>query len=262
MGVSGSACIGPSVGGTGNASREALQIGHVFVTIGCTSEKKNYVEVPRSGGSGRNGRLLVATLDWLPMFLIFWTLQFMRGDKQEVVDRDNILKVRKWGYMRKWVDRIVYQLSNYNYTFPLGPARSHPYCNDQIINAIRDLYFSGGHMSFASHCSSHFPSCDHCDNVTRREVPVPMVALVATVLYAVLFEWHSGKQDVEDFSANSYLDVYLGHIETLREILTQQSGAFHSMMADIYSKASTMPASTGSSSGVQTVELNFEELKD
>jgi hypothetical protein len=93
-------------------------------------EKKNYVEVPRSGGSGRNGRLLVATLDWLPMFLIFWTLQFMvdfpyysqsfiyntyfiycfffeRGDKQEVVDRDNILKVRKWGYMRKWVDRIV-----------------------------------------------------------------------------------------------------------------------------------------------------------
>jgi hypothetical protein len=32
---------------------------------------------------------------------------FDREDKQEVVDRDNILKVRKWGYMRKWVDRIV-----------------------------------------------------------------------------------------------------------------------------------------------------------
>jgi hypothetical protein len=60
--------------------------------------------------------------------------------------------------------------------------RSRPYRNDRIINAIRDLYFSGGHMSFASRCSSHFPSCDHCDNVTRREVPVPMVALVATVV--------------------------------------------------------------------------------
>ncbi|KAN0124676.1 hypothetical protein V8E53_012645 [Lactarius tabidus] len=170
----------------------------------------------------------------------------------------------------KVAESVVYQLSNYNYTFPPGPARStgslvmrsRPYRNDRIINAIRDLYFSGGHMSFASRCSSHFPSCDHCDNVTRREVPVPMVALVATALYAVIFEWRSGKQDVEDFSANSYLDVYLGHIETLREILTQRSGAFHSMMADIYSKASTMPASTGSSSGVQTAELNFEELED
>jgi hypothetical protein len=60
--------------------------------------------------------------------------------------------------------------------------RLRPYRNDRIINAIRDLYFSGGHMSFASRCSSHFPSCDHCDNVTRREVPVPMVALVATAV--------------------------------------------------------------------------------
>jgi hypothetical protein len=38
-GVPGSACIGPSVGGTGKPVREALQIGHVFVTIGCTSSK-------------------------------------------------------------------------------------------------------------------------------------------------------------------------------------------------------------------------------
>jgi hypothetical protein len=35
-----------------------------------------------------------------------------REDKQEVVDRDNILKVRKWEYMRKWVDRIVLYFQN------------------------------------------------------------------------------------------------------------------------------------------------------
>jgi hypothetical protein len=36
-----------------------------------TPENKNYVEAPISGGSGRNGRLQMATLDWLSMFLIF-----------------------------------------------------------------------------------------------------------------------------------------------------------------------------------------------
>jgi hypothetical protein len=57
--------------------------------------------------------------------------------------------------------------------------RSCPYHNDQIINAIREMYFSGGHTSFASCYDSHFPTCDHYDNETRCEVPAPMVALVA-----------------------------------------------------------------------------------
>jgi hypothetical protein len=70
--------------------------------------------------------------------------------------------------------------------------RSHPYHNDRIINAIRDLYFSGGHMPFASRFGSYFPSCDHCDNVTRREVPIAMVALVATaVSFHPIFKHYS-----------------------------------------------------------------------
>lgn len=60
--------------------------------------------------------------------------------------------------------------------------RSCPYWNECIIIAIQDVYFSGGHMSFASQFGSLFLSCDHCDNETRHEVPIPMVALVATVV--------------------------------------------------------------------------------
>ena len=40
----------------------------------------------------------------------------------------------------------------------------------------------------------------------------------------------------KNFSTNSYLDVYRGHVNTLCEILTQQSGAYHTMMANIYLK--------------------------
>ena len=60
--------------------------------------------------------------------------------------------------------------------------RSRPYRNDRIINAIRELYFTGGHTSFAYRFHYLFPGCDRCDNVARLEVPVPMVALVATAV--------------------------------------------------------------------------------
>ena len=37
-------------------------------------------------------------------------------------------------------------------------------------------------MSFATRFGYLFPSCDRCDNITRLEVPIPMVALVATAV--------------------------------------------------------------------------------
>ena len=81
-----------------------------------------------------------------------------------------------------------------------------------------------------------------------------MVALVATAvrhyffffghvlhlfykLYAALYEWRTGEQQTSEFSANAYLDVYLGHINTLKHIRDKRAGAFHLMMADIYAQA-------------------------
>jgi Domain of unknown function (DUF6532) len=56
-------------------------------------------------------------------------------------------------------------------------------------------------------------------------------------LYATLYEWRTGEQQFTEFSANSYLDVYQGHVNTLRVIQEKRGGAFRSMMAEIYSQA-------------------------
>jgi hypothetical protein len=40
-----------------------------------------------------------------------------------------------------------------------------------------------------------------------------------------------------DFTANAYLDVYLGHVNTFDHVRAERSNAFHTMMADIYSQA-------------------------
>lgn len=99
-------------------------------------------------------------------------------------------------------------LSSYNYTFPTSNAstntctkirvlltsgkvdgsgrllrRTRPYRNPRIIQAIRDLYFSGGGTaSFAARFSHLFPVFQDSDGKTNREVPIPMVALVATAV--------------------------------------------------------------------------------
>ena len=56
-------------------------------------------------------------------------------------------------------------------------------------------------------------------------------------LYAALYEWRTGEQQVAEFSANTYLDVYNGHVNTLKHIQDHRAGAFHLMMVNIYTKA-------------------------
>jgi hypothetical protein len=60
--------------------------------------------------------------------------------------------------------------------------RLRPYCNDWIITVIQDLYFNGGHMSFANRYRYLFPRRELSDNMLQYEVPMPMVALVATAV--------------------------------------------------------------------------------
>lgn len=58
--------------------------------------------------------------------------------------------------------------------------RTQPYRNERIIQVIRDLYFMGGTTSFAARYASLFPVHRGLDGVSRREVPIPMLALVST----------------------------------------------------------------------------------
>jgi hypothetical protein len=49
---------------------------------------------------------------------------------------------------------------------------------------MRDLYFVGGNNSFAHRFYEHFPVYHNDDGREMREVPIPMVALVATAVSA------------------------------------------------------------------------------
>ena len=133
--------------------------------------------------------------------------------------------------------------------------RTQPYHNKRIIQLIRVLYFSGGSNSLSARFHHRFPTGFAHDGygVMECEVPIAMVALVATAvstyllyiecahldhqLYASIHEWRTGTRQAVEFSASAYLDVYLGHVNTLLLIQQKQGNAYHTIMADIYSKA-------------------------
>ncbi|KAI9448875.1 hypothetical protein BJY52DRAFT_1193093 [Lactarius psammicola] len=163
------------------------------------------------------------------------------------------------------VEYVRSQLSQYTYTFPRANIanglvmRSRPYRNHRIITVIRDMFFTGGSTSFARQFQYLFPTYECREGVVNHEVPVPMVALVATALYATIYEWRTGEQQVTEFSANAYLDVYHGNVNTLTHIRENREGAFHLMMADIYRQANT-PTGNEPSSGIPIAELDLNQL--
>ncbi|KAH8976690.1 hypothetical protein EDB86DRAFT_3094812 [Lactarius hatsudake] len=173
--------------------------------------------------------------------------------------------------MRIQISRYIQdQLSNYNYIFlgiPRGPSQgmlvkcSKPYWNMRIVDAIHSLFLSGGNSSFATHFKYLFPSSETHDLVMVYEVSIPMVALAATALYVALYKWQMGEQQIMEFSTNLYLDIYLGHVNTLELVWEKQSGTFHSMMADLYSQVSTV-TDAGIYLGAPVADLNIDNLEE
>jgi hypothetical protein len=64
-----------------------------------------------------------------------------------------------------------------------------------------------------------------------------MLTLSTLQLYAALYEWRTGVRQAMGFTANAFLDVYQGHMNTFDHVRAKRGNAFHVMMEDIYSRA-------------------------
>ncbi|KAH9012666.1 hypothetical protein EDB83DRAFT_2529826 [Lactarius deliciosus] len=173
-------------------------------------------------------------------------IPIFRGEVKDRCNAVSVAPIIAIGSVTDISQLIRKQLSNYTYIFPGAPGNMGitglvrtllPYRNARIITVIRDLYFTGGSTSFVSRFHHLFTSHRGEDGVEHREVPMPMVALVATALYATLYEWRGGEQQTTEFSANAYMDAYLANMNTLKHILNHRARAFHIMMSDIYTQA-------------------------
>ena len=67
--------------------------------------------------------------------------------------------------------------------------RTCPYRNDQIVTVIRDMFFIGGAASFTRRFHYLFPTYEFAYGQEVHEVPIAMVALVATAV-SLYFSLH------------------------------------------------------------------------
>ncbi|KAH9162079.1 hypothetical protein EDB89DRAFT_1913474 [Lactarius sanguifluus] len=176
------------------------------VTIAFALSRDTLITATETHGHG-GGILISLTRAQFPLF---------RREVKEWCNTVSVPPIIAIGSAAEITRLIRKQLSGYNYIFPgapgnMGIARlmrtSQPYRNPRIIAIIHDLYFTCGSTSFLSRFHHLFPTYQGEDGV----------------LYATLYEWHGGAQQIAEFSANAYLDqVLTGAMVALREVQLQQ----------------------------------------
>ncbi|KAG6825398.1 hypothetical protein H0H92_003821 [Tricholoma furcatifolium] len=125
-----------------------------------------------------------------------------------------------------------------SYIFPRsGPTkilicRTRPYEHPAVISTLREFVFLGSRTTLAAKYAGRF-------GIQVPELPIPMVAMVATAVHASLDEWVSGSQKKQDFNSDMYEDVYRGHELFICNMRNDKRKAYDKMMQRLYNLASS-----------------------
>ncbi|KAG5654271.1 hypothetical protein H0H81_005120 [Sphagnurus paluster] len=130
-----------------------------------------------------------------------------------------------------------------DYIYPRNLAgmlrRTQPFHHPVIVSSVREYYFTGTRMSFANRYMSRFTSSiETGPQALEREVPLPMVCMIATAVHAAISDWNTGYLKKSEFNADEFEDVYRGHELFLKNIQNERPGAYHRLMADLYKEVS------------------------
>ncbi|KAG6883634.1 hypothetical protein C0992_008249, partial [Termitomyces sp. T32_za158] len=105
------------------------------------------------------------------------------------------------------------------------------YLHIAIKDIIRNEFFVGkksfGIKNFDDFTSSH---ADH----PEPELPISMVALVATAIHAALSKWDKGIKKTMSFDTDSYQEVYRHHVQTLEQYHGRHPLEFHRIMSTLF----------------------------
>lgn len=70
-----------------------------------------------------------------------------------------------------------------------------------------------------------------------KEIPIPMLAFVATMLRAELSLWKFGRRETTKFDADQHYTVYKHHLDVLHSLQTTYPTRFHRLMVLLYDEA-------------------------
>ncbi|KDQ49878.1 hypothetical protein JAAARDRAFT_51553 [Jaapia argillacea MUCL 33604] len=138
----------------------------------------------------------------------------------------------------KRVETLKARSPQYPFIFPEGRngkglLRDKPFLHPMIIYVLREGFFGDDSIV------ANFPGAFIPKKGADPEVPPPMLALVATAVFAALDEWTSGTHTTIKFEANKYASIYQDHIHTRSDLeeLPATAGTYHPLMAKIFADA-------------------------
>ncbi|KAG1828594.1 hypothetical protein DFJ58DRAFT_849007 [Suillus subalutaceus] len=140
-----------------------------------------------------------------------------------------------------------------------SPIGKKPYQGELLIYLIyRQLFHSS--RSIAVKFMECFVKITN-NKGQRPEVPIPLLALVATAVYAALMWKLQGSTSKFNFTGNLFSETYNYHVRFLKKLNKDVPAKFHCMMADIYEAAQKLRYSGTAASG-HGAELEAFELLD
>ncbi|KAG1779246.1 hypothetical protein EV702DRAFT_1043731 [Suillus placidus] len=140
---------------------------------------------------------------------------------------NNIVKAKKLMEQHAYVYALRFD-SNDD-ALPIGKK---PYQGELLIFLLHDGVFDGA-KSIGVRFSARFVEIAR-NKAKRPEVPIPLLALVATAIYAALFWKTLGSPGKFNFTGNQFSETYIFHVNFLEGLKKDAPGKFHCMMADIF----------------------------
>ncbi|KAF8989237.1 hypothetical protein BDQ17DRAFT_1434597 [Cyathus striatus] len=118
------------------------------------------------------------------------------------------------------------------------PNMSDYYLNPAILEMIKESFFqlplSIGHEVVMKHNKK-------INRVDELKLPIAMVALGATAVYATLLEWKDGIKMMWPFNGSIFATTYQDHMETLEALKGEYPNVFHVIMHMLYNKVNDQP---------------------
>ncbi|KAG2031148.1 hypothetical protein BDR03DRAFT_986624 [Suillus americanus] len=140
---------------------------------------------------------------------------------------NNIVKAKKLMEQHAYVYALRFD-SNDD-ALPIGKK---PYQGELLIFLLHNGVFDGA-KSIGIRFSARFVEIVR-NKAKRPEVPIPLLALVATAIYAALFWKTLGSPGKFNFTGNQFSETYVFHVNFLEGLKKDAPGKFHCMMADIF----------------------------
>ncbi|KAG2085580.1 uncharacterized protein F5147DRAFT_781952 [Suillus discolor] len=161
---------------------------------------------------------------------------------------------------RRLLDKFAYIYAlKFDINNEASPIGKKPYQGELLIFVI---YWQLFHSSKS--IAIKFAECfvEIANNKGQRpEVPIPLLALVATAVYAALLWKSQGSSSKFNFTGNLFSETYNYHVRFLEKLKKDAPAKFHCMMADIYEAAQKLRYS-GAAAGGHAAELEAFELLD